>query len=75
MAASTQHMAIMVLMDIIIVVMDLEEVDGTQQLGSDSQETIKMSLLPMENLEKIPAGIGRTTSLYYDAWPYKGLLR
>jgi hypothetical protein len=56
-------------------VMDLEVVDGDQRIGRGSQEIAEMSLLPMENLEKIPAGMGRTTSLYYDAWPYKGLVK
>lgn len=56
-------------------VMDLEVVDGDQPMVSGSQETVEMSLLPMENLEKIPAGMGRTTSLYHDAWPYRGLVK
>jgi hypothetical protein len=46
-------------------VMDLEVVDAAKPGRSGVQETIEASLLPMGNLEKIPAGYGRTTSLYY----------
>ncbi|HKI48519.1 MAG TPA: hypothetical protein VKA69_04280, partial [Desulfobacteria bacterium] len=56
-------------------VMDLEVV-GAAKLGeSGIQKTIETSLLPMGNLEKIPAGYGRTTSLYYNTWPYRGLVK
>lgn len=56
-------------------VMDLEVVDAAQWAGSGFQKKVELSLPPMESLAKIPAGIGRTTSLYHDAWPYKGLVK
>lgn len=56
-------------------VMDLEVVDAAKPGRSGVQETIQASLLPMGNLEKIPAGYGRTTSLYYKTWPYRGLVK
>ncbi|MCF8129129.1 MAG: hypothetical protein K9N10_11490 [Deltaproteobacteria bacterium] len=56
-------------------VMDLEVVDAAKPGRSGVQETIETSLLPMGDLEKIPAGMGRTTSLYYNTWPYRGLVK
>ncbi len=56
-------------------VMDLEVVEAAELGRSGVQETIETSLLPMGNLEKIPAGMGRTTSLYYNTWPYRGLVK
>ncbi len=56
-------------------VMDLEVVNAARFPGPDFQEKIEISLVPMADLEKIPAGMGRTTSLYYDTWPYRGLVK
>jgi hypothetical protein len=56
-------------------VMDLEVVDAAQWVKSCFQEIVETPLQPMGNLEKIPAGMGRTTSLYYDTWPYRGLVK
>ena len=56
-------------------VMDLKVVDAAQLAGPGFQNTVETPLLPMESLEKIPAGMGQTTSLYYDEWPYKGLVK
>ncbi len=56
-------------------VMGLEIVDERKLPESLSQNIVPTPLLPMEDLEKLPAGMGRTTSLYYDAWPYKGLVK
>ncbi len=56
-------------------VMDLQVVNGTSKPGPDFQNTVKMPLLKMADLTKIPAGMGRTTSFYYDNWPYKGLVK
>lgn len=56
-------------------VMGLEVVDAARWAGPDFQKRVEIILLPMADLEEIPAGMGRTTSLYYDAWPYKGLVK
>jgi hypothetical protein len=56
-------------------VMGLKIVDERKPAESHSQNIVPTPLLPMEDLEKLPAGMGRTTSLYYDAWPYKGLVK
>ena len=56
-------------------VMGLKIVDEGKLPESHLQNSVIMPLLPMAALEKLPAGMGRTTSLYYDAWPYKGLVK
>jgi hypothetical protein len=56
-------------------VMDLEVVDATQLAMSGFQKKVETPLLPIASLEKIPAGMGSTTSLYYNAWPYRGLVK
>ncbi len=53
-------------------VMDLKIVAAAQLPGAHFQNSVETPLLPMASLEKIPAGMGSTTSLYYNAWPYKG---
>jgi hypothetical protein len=56
-------------------VMDLEVVDASRLEGTGIQKKVETLLLPMASLEKLPAGMGRTTSLYYEMWPYKGLVK
>ena len=56
-------------------VMDLEVVSTAQWTGPHFQKKVETPLLPMASLEEIPAGMGRTTSFYYDTWPYRGLVK
>lgn len=56
-------------------VMDLKVVDELEVTDSRLKNVVSATLLPMASLEKIPAGMGRTTSLYYQNWPYEGLVK
>ena len=56
-------------------VMDLKVVDAAQPADLNFQNMVETPLLPMASLEMIPAGMGQTTSLYYEKWPYKGLVK